>query len=417
MAQRTGGATAGDGTGRGPRLPTGTRASPAAASPGDDELAGWVRLALAEGVGRESARRLLAALGPPQAIFAAGAAARREVAGEAAAAALARLPDGLDAQVARARTWLAGGPEPRALWTLADDAYPHALLAAPDPPLFVFAQGQAAWLARPAVAIVGSRNATPQGLDNARAFARTLGDAGWVVVSGLAAGIDGAAHEGALAGRSGTVAVVGTGPDRVYPARHRTLAHRIVGQGLILSEYLPGTPPLAGNFPQRNRLIAALAQGTLVVEAALQSGSLITARLAAEIGREVFAIPGSIHAPQSRGCHALLRQGAKLVETAEDILEELRAQVGPAPARAGGDTGSATPDAGPASVAAGAPGAGDDTDDPLLRAMGHDPVSLDALSARTGWDIGRLAARLLEHELEGRVARLPGGLLQRRGLG
>lgn len=381
----------------------------------DDELAAWIRLALTAGIGRESARRLLAALGPPQAIFDAGPAAWREVAGEALADALARPPDDLDARLDLARRWLAGGPEPRALWTLADDAYPRALLAAPDPPLFVFAQGDAAWLGWPAVAIVGSRNATPQGLDNARAFARALGDAGWVVVSGLAAGIDGAAHEGALAGRSGTIAVVGTGPDRVYPARHRSLAHRIVGQGLILSEYLPGTPPLAGNFPQRNRLIAALSQGTLVVEAALQSGSLITARLAAETGREVFAIPGSIHAPQSRGCHALIRQGAKLVETAEDILEELRAQADPAPACAGGDRGRATQGAGSGTAAG--PAVDDDTEDPLLQAMGHDPVSLEALSARTGWDIGTLAARLLEYELEGRVARLPGGLVQRRALG
>lgn len=379
---------------------------------GDDELAAWLRLALSEGVGRESARRLLAALGPPESIFAAGARAWREVVGEAAAESLARPPADLDARVALARRWLAGGPEPRALWTLADAGYPRALLAAPDPPLFLFAQGDAAWLARPAIAIVGSRNATAQGLDHARGFARTLGDAGYAIVSGLAAGIDGAAHEGALAGRGGTIAVVGTGPDRVYPARHRALAHRIVGQGLILSEYVPGTPPLAVNFPQRNRLIAALAQGTLVVEAALQSGSLITARLAAEIGREVFAIPGSIHAPQSRGCHALIRQGAKLVETAEDILEELRAQADPAPAHPR-QVPPAT-EADPASAAE--PGAATGDDDPLLQAMGHDPVSIDALSARTGWDAATLAARLLEHELEGRVARLPGGLYQRRAL-
>jgi DNA processing protein len=368
-----------------------------------DELAAWLRLALTDGVGRDAARRLLAAFGPPAALFAARPAAWRGVVGAELAEALGRPPDDLDERVATTRAWLAGGRD-RALWTLGDAAYPAALLHTPDPPLLLFAHGDPAWLARPAIAIVGSRSATAQGLDNARAFARALGDAGLVVVSGLAAGIDGAAHEGALAGRGGTIAVVGTGADRVYPARHRALAHRIVERGLVLSEFLPGTPPLAPNFPQRNRLIAALSQGTLVVEAALQSGSLITARLAAEMGREVFAIPGSIHSPQSRGCHALLRQGAKLVESAEDVLEELRPVLGrprPDPAAVGPPDDAGAADAGPA-------------DDPLLAAMGHDPVTLDALSARTGWSVAALNVKLLELELDGRVARLPGGLFQRR---
>jgi DNA processing protein len=263
-----------------------------------------------------------------------------------------------------------------------------------DPPLLLFADGDAAWLRRPMLAIVGSRNASAQGLDNARAFAQALGDAGFTVVSGLAAGIDGAAHEGALAGNGGTVAVIGTGPDIVYPSRHRRLAERVRARGLILSEYLPGTPPLAANFPPRNRIIAGLAQGTLVVEAALPSGSLITARLAVEAGREVFAIPGSIHAPQARGCHALIRQGAKLVETAADVLEELQA-----PARAVQGRLALEPES---------------AGDPLLAALGHDPVTLDALSARTGWSAAALNVRLLELELDGQVARLPGGLFQRR---
>ncbi|MCB1998715.1 MAG: DNA-processing protein DprA, partial [Rhodoferax sp.] len=245
-------------------------------------------------------------------------------------------------------------------------------------------------------AIVGSRNATAQGLDHARAFARHFSDAGWTVVSGLASGIDGAAHEGALAGNSGTVAVIGTGPDTVYPSRHRRLAERIRARGLILSEYGPGTPALPLNFPRRNRIIASLSAGTLVVEATLQSGSLITARLAAEAGREVFAIPGSIHAPQARGCHALIRQGAKLVESANDVLEELQHPVQAALAL---DTLA---------------DADDEAPDALLQALGHDPVTLDALCARTGWDAATLNVKLLERELEGQVARLPGGLFQRR---
>lgn len=260
------------------------------------------------------------------------------------------------------------------------------------------------------IAIVGSRNPTAQGAETARAFARAFGEAGIPVVSGLALGVDGAAHTGALEAGGGpdrlaTVAVVGTGLDRVYPARHRELAHRIAAQGLIVSEYSLGTPPLNQNFPKRNRIIAGLSRGTLVVEAALRSGSLITARLAAEQGREVFAIPGSIHSPQSRGCHALIRQGAKLVESVGDVLEELRFDGSPAPKS--GTSPQQSLQAEPA-----------DANDPgLLGEMGFDPVSLDALCARTGYSAAELQARLLELELDGRVARLPGGLFQRVAAG
>ncbi|RYY72743.1 MAG: DNA-protecting protein DprA, partial [Comamonadaceae bacterium] len=267
-----------------------------------------------------------------------------------------------------------------------------------DPPLMLYAQGRipADW--PDAIAVVGSRNPTAQGLQNAREFSRSFAQAGWTVVSGLALGVDGAAHEGALEGapegRLATIAVVGTGLDRVYPSRHRDLAHRIAERGLILSEYPLGTGPLAENFPQRNRILSALARGTLVVEAALQSGSLITARLAAEQGRDVFAIPGSIHSAQARGCHALIKQGAKLVETAQDVLEELAPGVhAPAPAA----VDAPVP---PASSA-------------LLDALGWDPTGLDALVARTGIAASTLQAQLLEFELAGRVARLPGGLFQR----
>jgi DNA processing protein len=281
----------------------------------------------------------------------------------------------------------------------------------------LYLQGAASVLARtdgalvldPGIAIVGSRNPTPQGAANARQFARALAGSGLCIVSGLALGIDGAAHEGALEGgisghdRPVTIAVVGTGLDRVYPRRHHDLARRIAARGMLVSEYPIGTPPLAANFPRRNRIIAALSQGTLVIEAALQSGSLITARFAVEQGKEVFAIPGSIHSPQSRGCHALIRQGAKLVESAQDVLEELRIVPASGPA-------TNTPDA----AAAGAAG---DTQDPdharLLQALGFDPVSLDVLQARTGLATAQLQAQLMALELAGELGRLPGGLFQR----
>ena len=259
------------------------------------------------------------------------------------------------------------------------------------------------------LAVVGSRNPTPQGAANARAFAKALGLAGLTVISGLALGVDAAAHEGALDNirpgteRSVTLAVMGTGIDRVYPKKHLALAHRIAQNGLLVSEYPLGTPPLAPNFPKRNRLIAGLAQGTLVVEAALQSGSLITARLCAEQGKDVFAIPGSIHSSQSRGCHALIKQGAKLVESAQDVLEEMKIDTAPIVA-----VGSVTSDA-PTEEA-------DhlfDTHQALLEALGFDPVGLDALQARCGLGTANLQAQLMTLELDGRVARLPGGLFQR----
>jgi DNA processing protein len=356
-----------------------------------DELAAWLRLLETPQVGRESARRLLAAFGSPQAAIAASVDARREVAGAGPAHALATPHDNLETLVGMTVEWLATSDGvARSVITLGDPTYPAALLETADPPLLLYAQGRVELLQMPMIAIVGSRNPTPQGKVNAHAFASHLSRAGLTVVSGLAMGIDGAAHEGALEGPSGTVAVVGTGLDRVYPRRHLQLAHRIVADGLLLSEYSLGTPPLAPNFPQRNRIIAGLSRGTLVVEAALQSGSLITARLASEAGRDVFALPGSIHAPQSRGCHALIKQGAKLVDNAQDILEELR--MGP-PAAPAVQTSESS--------------------DPLLLALGHDPVTLEALIARTGWPAERLSGQLLELELDGQVARLPGQLFQR----
>lgn len=361
------------------------------------EFEAWFRLTETPGVGRDSGRRLLAAFGSPQAVLDASVAARREVVGPVAAGALGQDPDEFAGRLAAARTWLKGG-ERRDVVPLGDPAYPPLLLATPDPPLLLYVVGDAAALSRRSLAIVGSRNASAQGLDNARAFAAALSRQGLQIVSGLALGIDGAAHEGGLAGGAGTIAVVGTGPDRVYPARHRALAHRIAASGAIVSEFAPGMPPLPENFPQRNRIIAGLSLGTLVVEAAVQSGSLITARLAAEFGREVFAVPGSIHSPLSRGCHALIRQGAKLVESAQDIVEELGGV-----ADRLSSAHRAPPPAAPA--------------DPVFDALGEDPVTLDALGARTGMGAPALQARLLELELDGRVARLPGGLFQRRHAG
>lgn len=373
-----------------------------------EDFEAWFRLIHQPGVGRSAARSLLAAFASAPAVMRAGPPQWRAVAGQSVASALARPEPAVTQRLEAARAWLAASPRRQAV-TLGDPAYPTALLSTEDPPLMLFAEGRLELLQAPALAIVGSRHPTPQGAANAREFAAHLSVEGWTIVSGLAQGVDGAAHEGALSGRGATIAVVGTGPDIHYPRQHAALTRRIVENGLLLSEYAPGTPPLPANFPLRNRIIAGLGRGTLVVEAALQSGSLITAKLAVEAGREVFAIPGSIHSPQSRGCHALIRQGAKLVESAQDIVEELGDERG-VPARAGrGRAGQATP-VPPSDLAA--PPRSDV--DAVLEALGHDPATLDALAARTGLSAAALGARLLELELEGAVSRLPGGLFQRQ---
>ena len=388
-----------------------------------EELGAWLRLVLTPGVGPESARRLLAAFGEPQAIFGQTETALCQVVSAKQAQTLQLMPDGYAELTEDTLEWLqaANGPG-RCVITLGDADYPAPLLEIPDPPLMLYALGQTTQLAKlrtqQALAMVGSRNPTPQGAENARAFACSLAASGLTVVSGLALGVDCAAHEGALQGaiQSGlhpgamgplaTIAVVGTGLDRVYPRQHRDLAHRIAQHGLILSEYPLGTPPLAPNFPRRNRLISGLSQATLVVEAALQSGSLITAKQALEQGRDVMAIPGSIHSTQAKGCHALIKQGAKLVESAQDVLEELRL---PAPdVQQALDLQVPTQEDAPT---------GQDHERALLRALGHDPVGLDALQARCGWPTAQLQAQLLELELMGQVGRLPGGLFQRLGKG
>ena len=398
-----------------------------------DELQTWLRLTLTPGVGLDSARKLLAAFGLPEQVFGQTAAALRQIVSATQATALLTEPAGLPDLLARTWDWLheARDDGVRAqLVTLGDDRYPPALLQLDDPPLMHYLLGTGSFAsnrapslvthgksainlvvfdAQHSIAVVGSRNPTPQGAANAHDFAKALGQAGVTVVSGMARGVDAAAHEGALdslpagATRLATVAVVGTGLDRVYPKSHLELARRISRHGLLVSEFPLGTPPLAANFPRRNRLIAGLAQGTLVVEAALKSGSLITARLAAEQGKEVFAIPGSIHSPQARGCHALIRQGAKLVESAADVLEDMALDLG-----SGFATNSIAEESNTAR-------ASDhfDQEDRVLEALGFDPVGLDALAARCGLDAAQLQTRLMLLELDGQVARLPGGLFQR----
>ena len=490
-----------------------------------EEVSAWLQLVQAKGIGSGTARRLLVAFGLPQQILAqspsalaqvlstkqiaalrtpdddtlaliettwqwlqqgavpigsagqgdaSGVAASTSITTTAVAAQAAPAPAGrpshaqgkVFAQPAQqpSHTHSTGAPVQRRLLVLGDPAYPPLLLQMADPPVLLYAMGQVDRLQhqQPCIAMVGSRNPTPQGISNARAFGKAFAEMGWAVVSGLALGVDGAAHEGALlaaeaasaaAGSKSkyasacsglaTIAVVGTGLDRVYPRQHYELAHRIVQHGVILSESPLGTPPLSHHFPKRNRIIAGLSQGVLVVEAALQSGSLITARLAGEQGKEVFAIPGSIHAPQSRGCHALIKQGAKLVESAQDVMEELRptlaasarswvahaaatdaaAAVG-VDANADADVAAGAVPAMPVEPASSAISAQGPVDEPpvqgdaalILQALGHDPAGLDALLARTGMETATLQAKLLELELMGLIGRLPGGLFQRIGV-
>lgn len=375
-----------------------------------EELNAWLRLTLTPGAGSGTSRRLLATFGSAQAVFDQSSTSLRQLGSDKLVSAIQTEPPTLAAQLQTTLDWLQAGSD-RCVVMLGDEAYPSALLDIEDPPLMLYMLGvlsqralEATKIVSNSLAIVGSRNPTPQGESNARQFAKAFGSAGICVVSGLALGIDGAAHDGALLGGGQTIAVVGTGLDRVYPKKHLALAHRIAQQGMIISEFALGTPPLMSNFPRRNRIISGLSRGTLVVEAALQSGSLITARLAAEQGKEVFAIPGSIHSPQSRGCHALIKQGAKLVELAQDVLEELNmADVGipESPSR------SSPPDEGVVWETS------QSSSRALIAALGFDAVSLDALQARTGLATAQLQAQLLELELNGLVARLPGGLFQR----
>ena len=353
-------------------------------------LSSWLRLTLISGIGGETQRKLLTFFGSPEAIFSASRQSLREVIGEKRVNLL--FDADIAEAVAAACNWATGYDQH--IITLADPDYPKALLEIPDPPTLLYVRGRLDLLNKPALAVVGSRNPTPQGLQNAERFSAALAESGLVIASGLALGIDAAAHRGALSVAGDTIAFVGTGIDRIYPARNRELALEIGTRGAIVSEFPLGTPVSSSNFPRRNRLISGVSRGVLVVEAANESGSLITSRLACEQGREVFAIPGSIHSPVSRGCHKLIKQGAKLVETAQDVLEEL-------------SWNNSVPSS---DVITSKPGA---EFDQLLSFLGFDPCSLDELGLRSGLLTDTLSVSLLALELDGRVASLPGGYYQR----
>ena len=352
--------------------------------PLDASLASWISLSQTPGLGNEGMRRLLQAFGTPDSILAASVSSLAKHVRPAVAQAVAT---GVDESVFSAVAAWMEDPLNRIL-TIADSEYPQLLLNISDPPLLLYVKGRLDLLNVKSLAVVGSRNATTQGLRNAEAFANSTSEAGFCIVSGMAHGIDAAAHLGGLQGIGSSIAVVGTGLDKVYPAANRELAHRLAQEGTIISEFPLGTPPLAANFPRRNRIISGLSLGCLVVEASVQSGSLITARMALEQGREVFAVPGSIHSPQSKGCHALIKQGAKLVESARDILEEL------------GYPGTVLTQA----IA---------PEHPLFVHLGFDPLDVESLAQRSGLTIGELSAILLQLELDGHIASLPGGLYQR----
>lgn len=441
-------------------LPTAC-ATPRLAVADPEDFAAWLQLANANGLSPIALRALLAAFGEPQAVLAQSFSALALVAGEKAARAVLAPPaascgasGSFHECLERTVEW--ASEEGNALVTLADSAYPQALLTMPDPPPLLYVKGRLDLLQSRAVAIVGSRSATQQGMEDARRFAYALASAGLAVVSGLALGIDGAAHQGALKAVGGTIAVIGTGADLVYPSQHHALAHEIATAGTIVSEWPLGTPARSANFPQRNRLIAGFAGGVLVVEAAMRSGSLITARMANEMGRDVFALPGSIHAPLSRGCHRMIKQGAKLVETPEDILEEFGFAVAPEAAARALDTGTRAKKRTSASTSSPAqqPPEMDSADDSdqsalaqalagseatpasasrpnalataswasasltrpltpdavrLLDALGHSPTTLEILAERTDMDGATLQSVLLQLEMSGQIGSLGGG--------
>ena len=354
-----------------------------------DEAGGWLRLSLIPGLGHVTLRQLLAEFGAPEKVLAARHPELRNFVSADLATAIADGGNGDAATLALA--WM--GEPGNHIVTLGDADYPQLLLQTADPPPLLYVKGRHELLNRPALAIVGSRNASAQGTESAAEFAQTLSAAGITIISGLALGIDAAAHRGGLQGAGRSIALVGTGLDVVYPARNRALAHELAVNGALVSEFPLGTPPLANNFPRRNRLISGMSLGCLVVEAALQSGSLITARFANEQGREVFALPGSIHSPLAKGCHALIKQGAKLVDDANDILEELKVTIRPAPRFD-------------------AP-ALDADQSQLLNHLGYEPCNLDTLCTRAGLGAAAAAGLLLKLELLGLVENLPGGRYQR----
>jgi DNA processing protein len=373
----------------------------------------FLRLAFTQGVGAQTAHKLLLELGDVHAVFSASTASLARIVGDPLARKIVAGPDAVtQVKIDEAIAWLASAADHHLL-TWAHPAYPKALLESDDAPFAIYAKGRIELLSRPAIAMVGSRNCSQGGTDTAEAFAQAFAERGVTVVSGMALGIDAASHVGALRatgagqGNSGsTIAVIGTGIDRVYPARNKVLAHSIAELGLMLSEYPLGTPPLPANFPKRNRIISGLSLGVLVVEASMQSGSLITARLAGEQGREVFAIPGSIHSTFHKGCHHLIKQGAKLVEAANDVLDELRLDVITTHVTQPSDAGSAVSPR-------------DSSDAPatpaLLKFIEHTPIDVDTLVARSSMTVDQVVTELTMLEISNHIEQLPGGRWQRRG--
>jgi DNA processing protein len=364
----------------------------------------WISLSSVNGVGTQTFCQLLKNFGNPANVYTASYNQLKEIVSEKIAA---EITQGVNEDaLTDVIPWLSQASNH--LVTLADAHYPKALLEITDPPPLLYAKGNIALLNLPSIAIVGSRNASVQGEKNAEAFAHDLCGYGLCIISGLALGIDGAAHRGALKANGATIAVIGTGLDIVYPAKHRDLAHQIVERGLIISEFALGTPSKPQNFPKRNRIISGLSLGCLVVEANLQSGSQITARLAAEQGREVFAIPGSIHSPMSKGCHQLIKQGAKLVDCLQDIVEDLGLN------RAiNSDLNSSLDNFNPENAASNTTEKNITVNNPLLILMGFEPMTLENLVRLSSLTVSEVSSMLMLLELEGRVASLNGGQYQK----
>ena len=363
-----------------------------------DSLTDWLALYHAPRVGAVTFQLLLEAFQDPTGVRAASRGQLGQLGLARQTIDALRQPD--QAAIDRDLEWSAAAGN--GIITCRDPDYPALLLQIPDPPPLLYIHGDPGLLGEPQLAMVGSRNPSASGQQTATDFARHLSAAGLIITSGLALGIDAASHRGALDTDSPTIAVMGTGLDRVYPARHRDLAREIAAHGTLVSEFPVGTPPRAENFPRRNRIISGLSLGTLVVEAALRSGSLISARYTLEQGREVFAIPGSIHNPLARGCHHLLRQGAKLVETAQDVIDELGALAGACrPATAGNDTTAAQP-----------PELGPEYSQ-LIDCIDYEATSVDLLVERTGLTPAEVSSMLLQLEMSGYIASSPGGIYNR----
>lgn len=360
-----------------------------------EEQLQWVKLSLIHGIGSHTFCELLRMFGTPDQVFSCSISQLKTVVSEKIAHAIKTSDQ--DSVIETCRAWLKH--DGNTIVTLADSHYPKSLLECSDPPPLLYAKGDLSLLNRKSIAIVGSRNASVQGEKNAEAFAHDLAKLNLCIVSGLALGIDGAAHRGALNAKGSTIAVVGTGLDIVYPAKHRDLAHQIVENGLMISEFPLNTPSKPQNFPKRNRIISGLSLGCLVVEANIQSGSQITARLAAEQGREVFAIPGSIHSPMAKGCHQLIKQGAKLVDCIQDIIEELKLD-----SQITNETTQVMAESSPAVKA---------EDDPLLNIITHEPISLENIIQLSGMPAHLVSSSLMMLELDGKIATLQGGLFQR----